>query len=384
MLSWRTRRLILIGLPTTLTLLWLAYVLGGGHLDRVLSHWRAALTMVFGGFVAGSTPQGGGAVAFPVFTKLLEMPADNARTFSLCIQTVGMGTASLAILLSGKKIEKGVVLAGGGMGIVGLLTGLFLFGDSTAPYWPSNLPGPYVKVTFTIMLAVLAYIVYLALDEGACGEFEMPHWNRRIWTGMLLAGFVGGLAASLVGSGVDVMIFLFVVIMAGLHPRVGVPSSVLAMAMVSIAGFITLGVLDGQLATQINAAGEVISVGGFAVQALPSVQYDIFGMWLAAAPVVMWSAPLGTVFVHFLNEKRLILFLAAMATAEVVSTAIFLEDLRTNRALLAYALVGSGAAIVAITYADKHKSSLLGIPAYVYNRNKDRRFPDPSHGLDDL
>ena len=55
--------------------------------------------MVFGSLVAGSTPQGGGAVAFPVFTKLLEVPAAAARTFSLSIQAVGMGTATVLIVM---------------------------------------------------------------------------------------------------------------------------------------------------------------------------------------------------------------------------------------------------------------------------------------------
>ncbi len=51
--------------------------------------------MVFGSFVAGSTAAGGGAVSFPVFTKLLHIPADEARTFGLLIQSVGMTMASV-------------------------------------------------------------------------------------------------------------------------------------------------------------------------------------------------------------------------------------------------------------------------------------------------
>ena len=94
------RRWAVWGIPATFTVAWLIYVLAAGHLDRVFDNWRAALTMVFGSFVAGSTPQGGGAIAFPVFTKVLEIPAAVARSFSLVIQATGMVMASLSIMLA--------------------------------------------------------------------------------------------------------------------------------------------------------------------------------------------------------------------------------------------------------------------------------------------
>jgi uncharacterized protein len=62
-------------LPAVFTLSWLVFVLANDHLGRVADHWRSSLTMAFGSFVAGSTPQGSGSVAFPVFTKVLDIPA---------------------------------------------------------------------------------------------------------------------------------------------------------------------------------------------------------------------------------------------------------------------------------------------------------------------
>ena len=84
-------------LPAVATITWVVYVAAEGHLGRVLDQWAAAVTMVFGSFVAGSTPAGGGAVAFPVFTKVLEIPPAVARTFSLSIQATGMVMASATI-----------------------------------------------------------------------------------------------------------------------------------------------------------------------------------------------------------------------------------------------------------------------------------------------
>jgi len=326
--------------------------------DRVAEHWRAALTMIFGSFVAGATPQGGGAVAFPVFTKVIGTPAAVARTFSLSIQAIGMVTAGLSIVLSGKPIERRAVLAGGGAGVIGFLVGLLLLTDHSTPFWNSHIPDPYVKVTFTVVLAALAYIVYLVLDEGDCGRSTLPIWNNRMWVGVVAAGLIGGAASALIGSGADVFVFLFIVVIAGLHPRVGVPSSVLAMAMVSLTGIVVLGIIDGQLATQV-AGDSVVAVGGTPIDPIPRAQNDVFGMWIAAVPIVVWGAPLGTIFIHMLREKRLISFVAGMALLEVISTAIFLEPLRTDRWLLAYAVVGLVFAIVGVRWLHTHRDGLL-------------------------
>ena len=68
----RSRRNAALAVPAVVTLIWLVFVTVAGHWGRVADHVVASITMVFGSFVAGSTPQGGGAVAFPVFTKLLD------------------------------------------------------------------------------------------------------------------------------------------------------------------------------------------------------------------------------------------------------------------------------------------------------------------------
>ncbi len=355
----RAARRLVWGLPAVITVLWLVYAVVSNQWDRILDHWRSSVTMIFGSFVAGATPQGGGAVAFPVFTKVIGTPAAVARTFSLNIQAVGMVTAGLSIILSRKPIEGRAVLAGGGAGIIGFLAGAALLTDQTTPFWDSYIPDPYVKVTFTVVLAALAYIVYLVLEEGDCGRPRLTVWNWQMWFGVTSAGAIGGATSALIGSGADVFVFLFIVVVAGLHPRVGVPSSVLAMAMVSMTGAIVLGVIDGQLHTTV-VADHVVAVGGQPVDPLPMMQFDLFGMWIAAVPIVVWGAPLGTVFIHFLREKRLISFVAGMALLEVLSTAIFLDALRSDLWLTGYAVIGLCCAIVTVRWLHFHRTALLG------------------------
>src|ERR1700739_93853 len=64
---------------------WIAWAAAGGQaaFHALLANWHVALTMVFGSLVGGGTSEGGGAVAFPVFTKLLHIAAPIARSFSL-------------------------------------------------------------------------------------------------------------------------------------------------------------------------------------------------------------------------------------------------------------------------------------------------------------
>lgn len=353
------RRVLLVALPVVGTLVWVAFVTIFDHWATVGDNWRSFVTMTFGSFVAGSTPQGGGTVAFPVFTKVFQSPASVARTFSMSIQAIGMGSAAIAILLSGKSVSKRAIAVGGSAAVLGFIVGLLVLADPTTTFWASRIPEAYVKVTFTVVLAALAYIVYLALDEGECGVSFLPVWNNRMWVGLTLAGFAGGIVTSLIGSGADVFAFLFLVIVAGLHPRIGVPTSVIIMALVSVVGLAVLGFGHGQLSTEV-AGGMVVAVGGTPIDPLPVSQVDLWGLWIAAAPAVMWGAPLGTMFVHNLSEKHLIVFLALMSGLEVVSTAIFLRQLHTDPWLLGYALIGLTVSVVVVRWLFANRDRLLG------------------------
>ena len=138
------RRALVWGLPALFTIAWIIFVLSSGHVGRIIDNWRAALTMLFGSFVAGSTPQGGGAVAFPVFTKVLAIPASVARSFSLIIQATGMVMASLSILLAGRRIDWKALGIGVYAGSMGFVAGLFGLGDAQTPFWDSRLDSAYV------------------------------------------------------------------------------------------------------------------------------------------------------------------------------------------------------------------------------------------------
>ena len=79
-------------------IVWCGLFYALNDLSFLLEHWYYPAIMVVGAFVAGVTPEGGGAVAFPVLNIFLNIDRTMARDFSLMIQSIGMTSASIFIL----------------------------------------------------------------------------------------------------------------------------------------------------------------------------------------------------------------------------------------------------------------------------------------------
>lgn len=372
----RTRFWRAIGVSATITVVWFIAITVLGLWPRVIGQWPASITMVFGSIVAGSTPQGGGAVAFPVFTKVLNMPAEVARSFSLCIQTIGMSTAALSIIINRRPVEWRTVAITIGAGAVGFLVMALLATDPTRPFRPSVLPGDYVKITFTIVLVAMAFIVYIGTRVSVREVHRvLPTMNSRMFVTLVVVGFVGGCISGLVGSGMDVFVYLAIVVFFTVDPKVGVPTSVVCMALISVLGFLTFGIWQGHLFVGLDEAGNVTTLAGAAVTqaengrlifgegpAAPSRQFDLLGLWLAAAPVVAWGAPFGSWLASQMSSRRLVQFVALLVVLEVLSTAIFLQTLRTDMVLLTYAVVGTAVTLLILWQISLRRTRLFLLP----------------------
>jgi uncharacterized membrane protein YfcA len=400
--SRRNRTRIALGVSAAVTVLWTAYATAFGQWERIGNNWFAGLTMVFGSFVAGSTPQGGGAVAFPVFTKALEVPSDVARSFSLCVQMVGMGTATASILINRRVIEWRAVAIGGATAMLTFVVALFVLADPNKPFWPSRLPGAYVKVTFTILVASMAFVVYLGTKVRIRKvDAALPALNGRLYVALIVAGIAGGIASALTGSGADVMIYLFIVVLLGVDPRVGVPTSVIVMTLVSVLGFLVLGVSDGQLSIDLagGSSGAVIGIGGEAVTGsggpgtvvaaygaggseLSAVRFDLFGMWIASLPVVAWGAPLGAFVASRMKARHLVYFAVALAAAETISTAIFLTELHELGWLFVYAVVGMLVMGTTLYFLAKYRRQVFALPGLATDEGLGRGHLDVVQGYE--
>ena len=119
---------------------------------EMVEHWLIAPTMLIGSFVAGSTSAGGGAVAFPVMTLIFKVDPPIARDFSLMIQSVGMGAASIGIVLMKIKVDWRAIGYSNFGGIFGLLIGFQISG---------LLSPPVVKLFFVSLWLSLALALFL-------------------------------------------------------------------------------------------------------------------------------------------------------------------------------------------------------------------------------
>lgn len=354
-MRWTVRKSIALSLVISIscTLIWLFVVLYFGFWERVASLWPATVTMIAGSLVAGSTPQGGGVVAFPVFTKIFGTPAEVARTFSLCIQSVGMTVGSAWILLSGKPVEWRAIGVVTFSAAFGLLITLLLATSSDLPFRPAKLSPPYVKVTFTIILIAMAFVVYeVARIQQREFKPKLGKMKLRVFGTLGVCGLLGGASTALVGSGADLFLFIGLVLFLAVDPKVGVLSSVICMALVSLIGVCILIVLDQSSLLTVQGSAELARLTFELNQtqifpdydsvsnALFEEKFDVFGFWLASVPVVVWGAPIGTWFAAKLSSRNLVAFVIALAFLEGISTVVFVKSLRQDPVLVLYFVFG--------------------------------------------
>ena len=286
----------------TVWTVWLILAGPSHALSNLIANWKAAVTMTFGSMVAGGTSMGGGAVAFPVFTKVLQVPPNEAKVFSLAIQSVGMSAASLTIVAMKTKVEWRFIRWASLGGIPGIILGsVFL-----APVLPSNL----IKFSFTMMLSSFC-IVLLALNrKKRKRNLTIPFWGKREQIFCLAAGLWGGVVSGLVGSGMDIVGFSMMVLLFGLCEKVSTPTSVILMAVNAVVGFILH-----------------YFIGDFAG---PITNY-----WLAAVPVVVVGAPAGAILCNLMKRKTITRILIGLILIELVTSFLLIP---LNPKLLCYSL----------------------------------------------
>ncbi len=193
------RRWIYPGLLAAIYAAWSVYMFTTGRWALFLEHWPVTLTMSLGSFVAGATAEGGAAVAFPVFTKVLQIPSTDARTFGLMIQSVGMMMAATIILVQKINFLPAVVGWVSLGGVAGMIAGSYLF----------SIPPPYPRVIFTF--AATTFGVALAVSRWSLRlkpRSVLPAWNNRYRVLFLLLGVLGGAFAANTGSGIDMLTFV--------------------------------------------------------------------------------------------------------------------------------------------------------------------------------
>lgn len=272
-------------------------VFGGARaFAAVGEHWQVSLTMTLGSLVGGGTSEGGGAVAFPVLTKLLAVPPEDARLFSFAIQSVGMTAASFSILWNRVRLEW-AALVYGGLPAVGAVVLSFLH---IAP----RVSAPHVRLIFTAVLVALMIALIVSRRYRPARRIRIFEQRKDLVESVLpvqdkvvlgLAGIVGGLLSGIAAVGENTIMFVILVLMFRVSEKTVTPTTVVLMTMVTLAGF---------------AAS--LSEGSFTGQ--------VVDMWLAAVPVVCIGAPLGALICTRLSSASIVRILYILITVEFIST----------------------------------------------------------------
>jgi uncharacterized protein len=276
---------------TIALLVWAIWLTFGGRVAiyHLFADWKVALTMVFGSLVGGGTSEGGGAIAFPIFTKLLHIAPRDARNFSLAIQSVGMGAASLSILYLRIPIERRALLFAGIPGVFGVVFG----GYFVAPL----IPPVFVRTSFTVLVSSMGVALLLINREKTVLRNErIPIFTAREKSTLIAAGFIGGVVSALVGTGENAVIFMVMVLLFRISEKIVTPTTVILMTMVTIPGFL------------------------LHVFVLRDFTPAVMGYWLAAVPVVAVGAPAGALICSHMKRHSIVLLLLFLIALEFCST----------------------------------------------------------------
>jgi len=320
---FRSQRIAIFGLYVGLAVIF-AIFFGRDFMEAwVYPDWLIAPIMAFGSFVAGSTFLGGGAVAFPALTKILSVDPITAKSFSLAIQAVGMSAASLYIISRVRNLPFSFMA----LYLVGASAGLFI----SFAFIEASVPAVDLRIAFTLfLLCFLVVYLFTRHSHNVSTETHLERTFRDIFI-TLFGGMLGGLIAGLLGSGADLVGFCLLALYFRIEIIRATQISVILMAVSSIIG---LGL-------------KVLFFGG--------VGQQVFDLWVVAAPVVLFGAPLGAAMCRRFPPNLLLGFICLIVLAEVISTILLVPIDNSRLALYGIASVISLGVLLFVGYLATHK-----------------------------
>lgn len=267
---------------------WTWLVFGNGLWETVKAHWPIAAAMAAGSYAAGSTPMGGGTVGFPILVLLFNQPAELGRDFSFAVQSIGMTSASIFILARRQPLASAMLKGAIFGALAGVPLGIFFVG----PY----VPALWIKVVFAVIWGSFGILHLWRIGEIASHigmtDFD-EHWDIRV--GAVIGLLAGATVVSVSGVGVDMVLYTVLVLVCRADLKIAIPTSVIIMAFCSVLGILTKIAFTG-------------------------VQPEVFGNWLAAAPIVALGAPLGVFVAAAIGRKPTLIVVAVLCVGQLVWT----------------------------------------------------------------
>jgi len=251
---------------------WFYYMLQNDSFEIYTRQWATVLTMIFGSFIAGASPEGSAAVAYPIFTLILNIDPPVARNFAFAIQSIGMTSASLLIIGMRLKVDWNYII----FVTIGGVVGLFL--------------GTYYVVPYVSPVQAKLFFVSLYLSFGVALWLQNRRSQRQVFDRienfensdkgrLIIFGLVGGIISSIFGTGINIFTFCLMTIYYRVSEKVATPSSVIIMTIETILGLF------------------------IHTQLIKDFQPEAFEIWLACVPFVAVFAPLGAFVISKMPRK---------------------------------------------------------------------------------
>jgi uncharacterized membrane protein YfcA len=251
---------------------WLYLILTGPGFALYDTHWLYAVMMVFGSAIAGFTPEGGGAVAFPILSLYFNIPPTAARDFSLAIQSIGMVSAAIWILT-----RKGHDLRT--FRHIPFYAAVNMIGFVLMTAIAGAVAFKTIQMLFVSL--ALAFIVAYLVSRGRGTVDDIKLKNSRFVTFSIFS-FIGGCASAMFGTGSDMLIYIALTCYYGMKEKISTDISIVLMAVITVFGIAYRGLF------------------------LDAVHPDVYLMWLAAAPVVLFFAPFGNILLGWVRKETML------------------------------------------------------------------------------
>src|ERR1035438_2038817 len=257
---------------------WTYYMFSTDSFQLYVRHFYALITMIFGSFIAGSSPEGSAAIAYPVFTLLLKITPAVARNFAFAIQSIGMTSATLLILNLKIKVEWNYIKYVTFGGLFGLVFGTYYIVPLISP--------PLAKLFFVSLWLSFGLVLWYNNRKPQRVVFDqIVHFMKSDMVRLMILGLIGGMISSIFGTGINIFSFCFMTIYYRINEKVAIPSSVIIMTIETLLGFF---IHD---------------------RVVKDFQPQAFQMWLVCVPFVAFFAPLGSFVVNKVPRKMVATFL---------------------------------------------------------------------------
>ena len=251
---------------------WFWYMFEHDSFEIYTRQWATVITMIFGSFIAGASPEGSAAVAYPIFTLILKIAPAVARNFAFAIQSIGMTSASLLIIGMRLKVDWNYII----FVTIGGVFGLFLGTYYVVPY----ISPVQAKLFFVSLYLSFGIALWMQNRRPQREVFErIENFSNSDKGRLIIFGLVGGIISSIFGTGINIFTFCLMTIYYRVSEKVATPSSVIIMTIETILGLF------------------------IHTQLINDFQPEAFEIWLACVPFVAIFAPLGAFVISKMPRK---------------------------------------------------------------------------------